>query len=123
MAAIINPRKVAIVGCGFVGSASAFALMQSGLFSEMVLIDVDHDRAEGEALDIAHGMAFGSPMNIYAGDYSDIDDAAITVITAGARRASTWSTRTSPSSSPSSRRSPSAITRASCWWSRTPWTF
>ena len=82
MAAIINPRKVAIVGCGFVGSASAFALMQSGLFSEMVLIDVDHDRAEGEALDIAHGMAFGSPMNIYAGDYSDLDDAAITVITA-----------------------------------------
>ena len=68
MAAIINPRKVAIVGCGFVGSASAFALMQSGLFSEMVLIDVDHDRAEGEALDIAHGMAFGSPMNIYAGE-------------------------------------------------------
>ena len=87
MAAIINPRKVAIVGCGFVGSASAFALMQSGLFSEMVLIDVDHDRAEGEALDIAHGMAFGSPMNIYAGDYSDIDDAAITVITAGANQA------------------------------------
>ena len=61
--------------------------MQSGLFSEMVLIDVDHDRAEGEALDIAHGMAFGSPMNIYAGDYSDIDDAAITVITAGANQA------------------------------------
>ena len=87
MAAIINPRKVAIVGCGFVGSARAFALMQSGLFSEMVLIDVDHDRAEGEALDIAHGMAFGSPMNIYAGDYSDIDDAAITVITAGANQA------------------------------------
>ena len=78
---------MAIVGCGFVGSASAFALMQSGLFSEMVLIDVDHDRAEGEALDIAHGMAFGSPMNIYAGDYSDIDDAAITVITAGANQA------------------------------------
>ena len=87
MATIINSRKVAIVGCGFVGSASAFALMQSGLFSEMVLIDVDHDRAEGEALDIAHGMAFGSPMNIYAGDYSDIDDAAITVITAGANQA------------------------------------
>ena len=87
MAAIINPRKVAIVGCGFVGSASAFALMQSGLFSEMVLIDVDRNRAEGEALDIAHGMAFGSPMNIYAGDYSDIDDAAITVITAGANQA------------------------------------
>ena len=83
----LNPRKVAIVGCGFVGSSSAFALMQSGLFSEMVLIDVDRDRAEGEALDIAHGMPFAAPMNIYAGDYCDIDDAAITVITAGANQA------------------------------------
>ena len=42
---MVNDRKVAIVGCGFVGSSSAFALMQSGLFSEMVLIDVDRDRA------------------------------------------------------------------------------
>ena len=83
----LNPRKVAIVGCGFVGSSSAFALMQSGLFSEMVLIDVDRDRADGEALDIAHGMPFATPMNIYAGDYCDIDDAAITVITAGANQA------------------------------------
>ena len=48
---MVNDRKVAIVGCGFVGSSSAFALMQSGLFSEMVLIDVDKDRAEGEALE------------------------------------------------------------------------
>ena len=46
----INDRKVAIVGCGFVGAASAFALMQSGMFSEMVLIDADQDKAEGEAL-------------------------------------------------------------------------
>lgn len=83
----INNRKVAIVGCGFVGSASAFALMQSGLFTEMVLIDVDRDRAEGEALDIAHGMPFATPMNIYAGDYDDIEDAAVTVITAGANQA------------------------------------
>ena len=52
---MVNEKKVAIVGCGFVGSSSAFALMQSGLFSEMVLIDVDKNRAEGEALDIAHG--------------------------------------------------------------------
>ena len=51
---MVNEKKVAIVGCGFVGSSSAFALMQSGLFSEMVLIDVDKNRAEGEALDIAH---------------------------------------------------------------------
>lgn len=81
---MVNDRKVAIVGCGFVGSSSAFALMQSGLFSEMVLIDVDRNRAEGEALDIAHGVSFGNPMKIYAGDYSDVSDAAVIVVTAGA---------------------------------------
>ena len=47
-------RKIAIIGCGFVGSASAFALMQSGLFSEIALLDADKNRAEGEALDISH---------------------------------------------------------------------
>ena len=81
-----NFRKVGIVGCGFVGSASAFALMQSGLFSEMVLIDIDRDRAEGEAMDISHGVPFAGPMKIYAGDYDDIEDAAIIVITAGANQ-------------------------------------
>ena len=45
-----------MIGCGFVGSATAFALMESGLFSEMVLIDADKNRAEGEALDISHGL-------------------------------------------------------------------
>ena len=58
--------------------------MQSGLFSEMVLIDVDRARAEGEALDIAHGTPFATPMKIYAGDYADAADAAIIVVTAGA---------------------------------------
>ncbi len=82
----VNSRKVVIVGCGFVGSASAFALMQSKLFSEMVLIDADQNRAEGEALDIGHGMAFASPMKIYAGTYDDITDAAVIVITAGANQ-------------------------------------
>lgn len=86
MAKSVNDRKVAIIGCGFVGSSSAFALMQSGLFSEMVLIDVDHDRAEGEALDISHGLPFARPMNIYAGDYDDASDAAVTIITAGANQ-------------------------------------
>ncbi len=80
----INERKVAVIGCGFVGSASAFALMQSGLFSEMVLLDMNHDKAEGEAMDISHGVPFARPMKIYAGDYDDISDAAIIVITAGA---------------------------------------
>lgn len=80
----MNSRKAAIVGCGFVGSASAFALMESGLFSELVLIDADRNRAEGEALDISHGLPFSKPMQIYAGDYEDISDAAVVIVTAGA---------------------------------------
>ena len=82
----VDLRKIAVIGCGFVGSASAFALMQSGLFSEMVLMDADKDRAEGEALDISHGLPLGRPMRIYAGTYDDIKDAAIIVITAGANQ-------------------------------------
>ena len=81
---VMNPRKVAVVGCGFVGSASAFALMQSGLFSEMVLIDANFEKAEGEAFDISHGVPFTRPIKIYAGDYDDLADTAIVVITAGA---------------------------------------
>ncbi len=80
----INSRKVAIVGCGFVGAASAFAIMQSGLFSEMVLIDRDENKAQGEALDISHGLPFAKPMQIYAGTYEDLSDAAIIIVTAGA---------------------------------------
>lgn len=82
----INFRKVAVIGTGFVGSSSAFALMQSGLFSEMVLVDVMREKAEGEAMDINHGAALCNPMNIYAGDYADIKDAAIIVLTAGANQ-------------------------------------
>ncbi|MCI5893409.1 MAG: L-lactate dehydrogenase [Clostridiales bacterium] len=82
----VNLRKTAIIGCGFVGAATAFSLMQSGMFSEMVLIDADKSRAEGEAMDISHGIPFGSPMKIYAGDYGDISDAAIVIVTAGANQ-------------------------------------
>ena len=82
----VNLRKAAIIGCGFVGAASAFTLMQSEFFSEMVLVDVNRDRAEGEALDIGHGMPLARPMRIYAGDYSDIADAAMIILTAGANQ-------------------------------------
>lgn len=82
----VNMQKIAIIGCGFVGAACAFALMQSGMFSEMVLIDVDKSRAEGEAMDISHGIPFAKPSKIYAGDYDDLKDAAIVVITAGANQ-------------------------------------
>ncbi len=79
-----NSRKAAIVGCGFVGAASAFALMESGLFSELVMIDASKDKAEGEALDISHGLPFAKPMQIYAGDYPDLADASVIIVTAGA---------------------------------------
>lgn len=82
----INPRKAAVIGCGFVGSATAFALMQSRLFSEIVLLDADFDRADGEAMDIAHGVPFAGQMKIYAGDYGDLADAAIVIVTAGANQ-------------------------------------
>jgi L-lactate dehydrogenase len=80
----VNFQKVAIVGCGFVGSSSAFTLMQSGFFNEIVLIDMDRQKAEGEALDISDGVPFVSPQQIYAGDYDDAADAGIIVVTAGA---------------------------------------
>ena len=83
MAKTLSNRKVGIVGCGFVGSASAFSIMRSGLFSQMILIDYDHKRAEGEALDIGHGIPLSHPMEIKAGDYSDLTDADIVVVTAG----------------------------------------
>ena len=79
----INYRKCAIIGCGFVGAASAFSIMQSGLFSELVLIDYNKDKAMGEALDIAHGLPFAKPSKIYAGDYKDLSDAYLIIITAG----------------------------------------
>ncbi len=82
----VNPRKAAVIGCGFVGSATAFTLMQSRLFSELVLLDVNMEKADGEAKDIAHGIPFAGQMKIYAGTYDDVADAAIIIITAGANQ-------------------------------------
>lgn len=82
----MNMRKAVMIGCGFVGSASVFSLMQSGLFSEIVLIDADKAKAEGEAMDISHGIPLAKHMKIYAGDYDDVADAAIIIITAGANQ-------------------------------------
>ncbi len=80
---LINIRKCAVIGCGYVGATTAFSLAMSRLFSEMVLIDIDTKKAEGEAADINHALPFISPMDIYAGDYSDLSDANIIIITAG----------------------------------------
>ena len=81
-----NPRKAAIIGCGLVGSSIAFRFLQQGLFSQLVLLDVDQDRAEGEAMDLSDGLPYGATMEITAGSYDDITDCALVVITAGANQ-------------------------------------
>lgn len=82
----MNSRKAVMIGCGFVGSASVFALMESGLFSQIAMIDSDKAKAEGEAMDISHGIPFARQMKIYAGDYEDVRDAAVVIVTAGANQ-------------------------------------
>ena len=78
--------KVAIIGSGNVGSTFAFSLMISGLVREIVLIDRDEKRAEGECMDLNHGASFVHPVNIYAAGYEGCKGADIVVITAGARQ-------------------------------------
>jgi len=77
-------QKVVIVGTGFVGMSYAYALVNQGATEELVLIDINKDKAEGEAMDLNHGLALASRrMNISAGTYEDCTDAALVVITAG----------------------------------------
>ena len=80
--------KVAIVGAGFVGSTFAYSLLIRSLVSEIVLIDADRDRAEGEAMDLSQGLSFLEPADVRAGDYQDCGDSDIVVITAGGARKS-----------------------------------
>jgi len=75
--------KIAVIGTGFVGSSFAYSLMIHGTVSEIVLIDVDKKRAEGEAMDLNHGVSFVQPVRVWAGDYQDCQDADVVVITAG----------------------------------------
>ena len=83
---MVDIQKAAVIGCGFVGASSAFAMMKTGIFSELVLLDANHKKAEGEAMDLAHGLPFSRPMEIYAGDYPDLAGCALIVITAGANQ-------------------------------------
>jgi L-lactate dehydrogenase len=80
-------RKVAVIGTGFVGSSYAFAMVNQGIANELVLIDINHEKAEGEIRDLNHGMPFSSPMKIWAGGYEECKDADLVVITAGANQA------------------------------------
>ena len=77
-------RKVVLVGAGMVGMSFAYAALNQSICDELVLIDLNRERAIGEAMDLNHGLAFSnSSMKIYAGDYSDCSDADIVVICAG----------------------------------------
>jgi L-lactate dehydrogenase len=72
--------KIVIVGAGFVGTSFAFSLLIRGLVSQIVIIDINKDRALGEAMDLNHGLPFAYPTKIWAGDYPDCKDADIVVI-------------------------------------------
>lgn len=75
--------KIGIVGCGMVGSASAYALVMSGVGREIVLVDLNHARAEAEANDIYHAVPFAHPLTVRAGDYPDLAGAKAVVIAGG----------------------------------------
>ncbi|MBN1398972.1 MAG: L-lactate dehydrogenase [Bacteroidetes bacterium] len=78
-----SSQKVGIVGTGLVGSSFAYALMQRGIASELVLVDANAEKAVGEMMDLTHGLSFTKPMKITAGDYSNLSGAKVVVITAG----------------------------------------
>lgn len=77
-------QKIIVVGNGAVGSSYTFALVTQNIAQEIGIIDIDKDKAEGDAIDLSHALAFTSPKKIYAANYSDCYDADIVVITAGA---------------------------------------
>ena len=78
--------KVAVIGAGFVGAASAYAMALRQVCTELVLIDVAADKAAGEADDIKHGLPFIGQMKVYSGGYECVKDCDVIVVTAGANR-------------------------------------
>lgn len=86
MNAPFHSTRVAIIGAGNVGATCAYALLLRGLAAEIVLVDVNQDKAKGEAMDLNHTVPFAHPTHIWAGDYADCAGAAVTIITAGVAR-------------------------------------
>lgn len=82
-APLIETTRVVVIGTGLVGSTAAFTMMTQGVASEIVLIDVNKNKCEGEAMDLEHGLSFVRQSRIWAGDYSDCKEADVVVITAG----------------------------------------
>jgi L-lactate dehydrogenase len=75
--------KIGIVGCGFVGSTAAYAMVMNGVGRELVMIDINKARAEAEAADILHAVPFAHALNVYAGEYADLEGASVVILTAG----------------------------------------
>ncbi len=79
-------NKISIIGTGSVGSTIAYSLAIMGMASEIVMIDINSEKALGEALDIRQGTPFCSPCSIYAGSYVDAEDSDIVILTSGIAR-------------------------------------
>lgn len=82
----IHSRRVAVIGAGYVGATIAYALTIRNLAREIILIDVDRKKAEGEALDIAHGIPYMGTSLVHVGDYDECRDCDLIIITAGRNR-------------------------------------
>lgn len=80
----VNLSRVAVIGCGHVGSTSAYSLLMNGAAEEIVLIDKDKDKLVGETMDLQHAVPLARPAKVWAGDFADTRDADIAVIAAGA---------------------------------------
>jgi L-lactate dehydrogenase len=81
-----SPARVAIVGVGNVGATFAYTLLLSGIAAEIVLIDANHARAEGEAMDLNHAVPFTHPTRVWAGGYPDCSGSIVTILAAGANQ-------------------------------------
>lgn len=76
----------AIIGCGDVGASIGYTIIHGGLFSKLILTDLNHDKAVGEAMDMSHAVPFAKPVQVVAGSYEDLADCSVIVITAGANQ-------------------------------------
>ncbi|WP_240985703.1 lactate/malate family dehydrogenase [Acididesulfobacillus acetoxydans] len=83
----IHDSKVVIIGSGFVGASIAYAAMIRGLCTELIMVDINRKKAEGEVMDLSHGLPFVSPVEVRAGGYEECSGAEVIVITAGANQA------------------------------------
>lgn len=90
---MIQRRSVAVIGTGNVGTAAAYALFNQRTASEIILLDIDKKRAEGEAMDLMHGQLLVGNVTVRAGNYSDLDAAQVVVITAGVGQSSASESR------------------------------